>query len=203
MIIDSIKYYYINLEHRTDRNRHIVEQFQRFGINSYERIPAIQHECGHKGCSQSHILAIKTFIESEHEYCVVLEDDFEFVINVDQYKELLNKLESGNIDWNVVLLSANLKHFEDYNSFLKLCVESQTASGYMVKKQYASTLLENYTEGFNLFCSDNSDERKHSLDQYWKKLQGRDKKWFVFDPRCGRQMRGFSDIEKTITFYGC
>jgi GR25 family glycosyltransferase involved in LPS biosynthesis len=201
--MNSIRYYYINLDSRQDRNQHIINQFEKFGITNYERIPAIKNDYGHAGCTQSHILALQTFIVSQEPRCIILEDDFEFTVSKIKYNELLHKLEESHIDWNIVMLSGNIKKYQDYNDFLKICNDAQTTSGYMVNRNFSNTLLENYTEGFGLLMSDKRDQGKHCIDQYWKKLQTNNNKWFVFAPKCGRQMESFSDIEGRKTFYKC
>lgn len=193
---NSIKYYYINLDSRIDRNKHIINQFSEFGITNYERIPAIKESNGHIGCTKSHILAMETFIVSGLDRCIILEDDFEFTITQNIYNDLLLKLDN-NIDWNIVMLSGNIKQQKDYNDFLKICLNAQTTAGYMVNRKFSNILLENYAEGLNLFLSPKGNQGQHCIDQ------SEDNKWFVFSPRCGRQMQGFSDIEGRKTFYGC
>lgn len=202
--MNGIKYYYINLDSRVDRNQHIVDQFKKFRISDYERIPAIYDDYGYIGCAKSHILALQNFIVSGYDKCVILEDDFEFTIPPRKYYALLDSVEQECVDWNVILLSGNIIRSEPYNDFLQVCVEAQTTSGYMLNKRFASNLLVNYQEGLG-FLSIRSirNQNIHTIDQYWKKLQGEHNKWFLFTPKCGRQMMGFSDIEKKKTFYRC
>lgn len=200
MIRDS-KYYYINLDHRTDRNDHILNQFNKFNISNYERINAIQEDFGAIGCSRSHIVAIEKFINSDEEVCFVLEDDFQFVISPDRYNDLLHKLETSNIDWNIVLLAGNVLQASGYNEFLRTCLNAQTTSGYMLHKKFANLLLSNYIEGLNLLIE---FKKSHfCIDRYWKKLQKPRYNWFIFNPKCGKQLSGFSDIEHKKTNYNC
>lgn len=99
MSIPSIRYYYINLQHATDRRASAERQAVEFGI-PLERIEAIygkdldmsriegfnlaqrkrefiseltpnEHACIH-----SHLKALRTFVESGADYGVILEDDF-------------------------------------------------------------------------------------------------------------------------------
>lgn len=201
--MNDLIYYYINLEKRIDRKQHLINQFIKFNIDRYERINAIHHIIGHIGCTLSHIVAIEKFIQSDYNYAIILEDDFEFIISTEQYYNLLEKLYSSNLEWNIVLLSANIMKSKPYNDFLQTCIEAQTTSGYIVSKPFAKTLLQNYREGLDLYLSENGKQQLHSIDQYWKKLQGENSNWFIFNPKCGRQMRSFSDIENRETFYGC
>lgn len=203
MFYNSIHYYYINLDNRLDRKSHIVNQFDNFNIAQYTRIPAIPHSCGHIGCSKSHILALETFISSNNNIGIIIEDDFEFTISPEQYRDLLVKLCNLSIDWNVILLSGNIKQKEVYNNFLDVCIEAQTTSGYMVNKKFAQVLLNNFREGLSLYSSSKGCQSLHTIDQYWKKLQGKGYAWYIFHPKCGRQMRSFSDIEGREIFYNC
>ena len=52
--IDHI--FYINLDHRTDRDLEIQEELENYDIQGYERFPAILHDkIGGVGCGKSHI----------------------------------------------------------------------------------------------------------------------------------------------------
>ena len=200
MICDS-KYYYINLDHRSDRNDHMLKQFDIFNISNYERINAVKENFGAIGCTRSHIIVLEKFIESNDDFCFVLEDDFEFTVRPDQYNKLLTKLESSNIDWNVILLSANVLQGPGYNDFLRSCLNAQTTSGYIINKKYANTLLSNYIEGLNLLIE--TKNTKYCIDRHWKKLQKPENNWFIFMPKCGKQMLSFSDIESRKVNYNC
>jgi GR25 family glycosyltransferase involved in LPS biosynthesis len=55
---------YINLKHRTDRNRDILEQIKKINMTvPIHRINAVlEPMCGHIGCGKSHILALELAI---------------------------------------------------------------------------------------------------------------------------------------------
>lgn len=197
----NIKYYYINLKNRSDRNRHILNQFDKFNIKNYIRIDAIKNNFGHVGCSESHIIALKQFIDSSEDICIILEDDYKFIINPEKYAELLDKLDKSRLYWNIVLLAGNVLRSEPHNDFLNKCLNAQTTAGYMLNKMFAKMLLRNYEEGFGLLKKTKS--RKYCLDQYWKKLQKPENNWFIFNPKCGKQMSSFSDIERKNVNYNC
>jgi GR25 family glycosyltransferase involved in LPS biosynthesis len=200
-MLHNSKYYYINLDHRLDRNDHILAQFKKFNISNYERINAIKEDFGPIGCTRSHIIALEKFIQSGDDTCFILEDDFEFVITPEEYADLLNKLEVSNIDWNIILLAANVLQAPGYNNFLRTCLNAQTTSGYMVNKNYANVLLSNYLEGLYLLIE--SKHTKYCIDRHWKYLQKPKSKWYIFMPKCGKQLCGFSDIEGKKVNYNC
>lgn len=193
------KYYYINLDHRSDRNQFMVDQFKKFQISNYERIHGIKENFGHIGCSKSHILAIKKFIDSKEDICFILEDDFEFIIDQKTYNDLLDKLYLSHINWNMVLLAANVLQAPGFNNFLRTCLNAQTTAGYMINKKFATTLLKNYEDGLDLLIR--TKNTKYCIDQYWKKLQNKNNNWYIFTPKCGKQMAGFSDIENRRVDY--
>lgn len=194
-MFNVLKYYYINLSHRTDRNQHILEQFKSYNINNYERIEA---DTGNNrpvlGCAKSHILALNKFIDSNDDMAVILEDDFTFTIPVEQYNNLLNLLFKSDIDYNIVLLAGNIIKSKPYNTFLNYCVDVQTTSGYIITKKFASKLLNNFIE---------ASLKIKPIDRYWKHLQKLENNFFIFKPKCGRQRPDFSDIMKKKVNYRC
>lgn len=199
---DSIFYYYINLAHRTDRNDHMINQFKDYNITNYERIEAVKHTRPPIGCSSSHIITLEKFIQSQLDYCIIMEDDFQFTVQLSKYNQLLNILFSSDIDWNIVLLAGNVLKASKYNNFLKKCVDVQTTSGYLVHRKFANKLLDNYKTGKELF-EQKHNGNKYALDRYWKRLQNTPNKFFIFNPKCGKQLASYSDIQKKKTNYGC
>jgi GR25 family glycosyltransferase involved in LPS biosynthesis len=194
-MIDNILYYYINLDHRTDRNQHMIHQFKQYDISKYQRIEADKCD-GHasRGCTKSHINSLTAFIASGAEYGIIMEDDFKFCITPLRYRALLNQLFESAIDWNIVLLAANILKQKPFNNFLRYGLNVQTTAGYLVTKQYAPILLQTFQEAY---------DKKKIVDRYWKKLQKVENKFFIFLPKCGKQLAGYSDICKKKTNYGC
>lgn len=204
--------YYINLDHRTDRKTELLSELSNIGIPD-EKIVRISgvyiKDRGDVGCSKSHIIAIKKFIESGHDRCIVFEDDFEFIKkypNLETYFIPLHKAETDHgLIWDVILFAANDVDSESTKyPFLKKIHNSQTASGYMVSKSYAPTLLKNFEEGVKLLeDSYNTTAPKpenYAIDQYWKLLQKTDQ-WYLFEPKLGKQRKSYSDIEKGVVDY--
>ncbi|MDY6488861.1 glycosyltransferase family 25 protein [Acinetobacter faecalis] len=62
------------------------------------------------GCYLSHKKALETFVSSEHEYALILEDDLDIV---DNFNEILGQtfqyLETNILDWAVINVAANKK----------------------------------------------------------------------------------------------
>ena len=188
--------YYINLDHRTDRNEQFLNEMKKinFPSNKIKRISAIENNNGSIGCSSSHVKTLDEFINSPHNICIIFEDDFEFYnpININ----LMNKILNHN-DFDIICLSANDINSTDTNhSYLKKINNSQTTSGYIVTKKFAKEhLYKNFIDGLKLLKENQHLIHIYSIDQYWKLLQP-DNKWFVSNPKLGKQRESYSDILK-------
>ena len=196
--------YYINLDHRIDRNNSIINELNRinFPKNKIKRISAIKHERGEIGCSQSHIKILKEFINSDYNNCIILEDDFVFHRSENTIKNLFNQLFNNKIDYDIVMLSGNiLKHRNTDRVFLNKVDNGQTTSGYLLSKKFAQKLLDNFIEGEELLRNHNRNYYSiYAIDQYWKKLQ-ENSNWYIFKPTLGKQGESYSDIERVVTNY--
>jgi len=196
--------YYINLDKREDRKKDFLKEMEKIGIDSNKivRIPAIyMPEQGDLGCSKSHIKTLETFIKSPYKNCIIFEDDFEFTLNPDETINTINNFFENNINYDVLMLSSNdLVNPKDteYN-FLKKTLNSQTASGYIVNKNFARILLNNFKNGASLL-EKKYENKDYCVDQYWKSLQP-DRDWYVFNPKLGKQRESYSDIERKMVDY--
>ena len=200
--------YYINLEKRKDRKKHIEEQLKKIDYpkNKINRIDAINNKDGLTGCGLSHIKALKEGLNQNDEYIIILEDDFEWIHNKEKTLDIL-KNAVNNKDWNVILLSCN-GNSKKYNKYLNKVIDCQTASGYIIKKSYIPILLKLWKENINIrlkynINKNNSYKQYNShntaLDICWKKLQNNN--WFLTNPILGKQMKSYSDIEKKVVDY--
>jgi len=196
--------YYINLDHRTDRLENINNELNKTNIdkNKINRIAGVYNkEYGFIGCSQSHYNALSKFIESDinNKNCLILEDDFEFTVNQDEIDKMLNYV-FNNIHFDILMLSSNT--FESKNtthSYIDKILNAQTASGYIVNRRFAKILLNNYQEGLTLL-NKSKNPPDHAIDIYWKKLQPIFN-WYCLNPKIGKQMENYSDIEKKKVNY--
>ena len=78
------KIVYINLERRQDRREEIEQELVQYGLSG-ERFNAISHELGLAGCNLSHIQVLKDAEEANLENLLVLEDDFQFLVDTKIY----------------------------------------------------------------------------------------------------------------------
>jgi len=200
--IDAILY--INLEHRTDRNDHILEELAKLGdISKIHRIDAIKHTQGAIGCGLSHIKALEYALsQSEWKSVLIVEDDFTWKENMD-ISNMINALyQTSNFD--IGLLSHNpieLKCNDTTHPNIKKVLFSQTASAYVINHHYIPVLLNNMS---NAVASMQVHGVKHEncIDIYWGSLQSKDN-WYCIYPAIGYQYSSYSDIQGTVTNYEC
>jgi len=192
---------YINLDIRPDRRLHIENEIQwaNIPINKIVRLNAIKNEIGYIGCTLSHIACLEYAIKENLENILILEDDFTFKKNNEYIVNSINKIEEI-IDWNVILLSANLRNFSKKKENIYKVSNGKTTAGYIVNKNYFRILCERFKESLNNLIETN-DYSKFAIDVYWKELQERDN-WYTFFPTLGYQKQDYSDIEKRIVNYG-
>jgi GR25 family glycosyltransferase involved in LPS biosynthesis len=191
---------YINLEHRKDRKKNIEKQLKKVGFYNYQRFNAIKHERGNVGCATSHLECLKIAKKKNYPHVIIFEDDFEFFIGKNDFHRLLNHLQ--HFDYDVCMLAYNTDQInitKTSDPFLNRIKESQTASAYIVNKNYYDKLIETYKEGLTLLI-ETGNAPLYMNDMYWKKLQIEDK-WFCYKKRAGKQIQSYSDIEKKIVDY--
>jgi hypothetical protein len=206
--------YYINLDHREDRRNEFLEEMERMNVPSDKivRIPAVyKPKQGDWGCSLSHINTLEVFKMSGHKNCIIFEDDFTFVRNLDQINTVFQELFESDISFDICMLSYNI--FPDYliettyHFLMKAIRASQTTSGYMITQEFTDKLLSNYIESASLIEKSyefgKSYEIQHffCIDQYWNKVI-EDSNWYLITDRIGVQRKSYSDIEEEIADYG-
>jgi len=198
--IDHI--YYINLEHRVDRKKEFLYwlSLTDFPFEKISRIEAVYNkEFGTLGCGQSHIKALEEFIKSEHNNCIIYEDDYE-PVNKDHYWENFRRFFINNIEYDILLCSHNgLQSEKSEHEGFSQVIYSGTASGYLINKLFAPKLLENMKEAVTLLDS-TKNKYLYAIDVWWNKLF-KQAKVYCFKHRIGFQRGSFSDIEKKYENY--
>ena len=193
--------YYINLKHRTDRKKHILEQLSMINYpkTKIHRINATKNIDGATGCGLSHIKALTLAKNTQHkqDYIIILEDDYKWIYDMDKTMDILTNVFNQKVDWNVILLSCN-GYADKYNDYLDKVSSCQTTSGYIIKTNYIDTLIKLWDKDmkYRLQHHINSKSKEYTptcIDQSWKKLQH--DKWFITNPKLGLQIDSYSDIE--------
>jgi hypothetical protein len=201
--------YYINLEHRTDRRQQIEETLDALHVPAEKRvrIPGIYTEgFGILGCGLSHKLALETFLASSHSTCLILEDDFQATLDQNYCSYLLRSIFDQKVEFDVVMLAGKIfKEETTHWPFLRKVLDGQTASAFLITREFASKLVDCLGESTVLLKEwhDKTGERKHEYcnDIYWKKLQP-EARWYITVPKLGLQRESYSDNEARVTNYG-
>lgn len=198
--------YYINLEHRVDRLNNITNELNKTNItkDKINRIEGIYYKTfGILGCAKSHILALEQFILSNKDNCIIFEDDFIFTEEQSNINDLINNFFNQVKLYDILMLSSNIiKDIQTEYPFIVKILDAQTLSGYCVNKQYAPILLNNFKESIILL--ENYGKKLHNFcfDIYMKKLQP-SHNWYYINPKIGKQIKSYSDIENNIVDYNC
>ena len=202
--------YYINLDYRIDRKDNFLKWVLNSGfpLNKTHRISALYNDKGYIGCTMSHIKALETFINSNHKNCIIFEDDYE-PLDVYNFWNNIKKIKDNEVEFNIILLSYNdseLQISDSKHDFLKNVLFTYTASGYLINKDFAYVLLENFKECLTLCLEEekitNRNTEQYCIDVYWKKLM-KQYLFYCFYPRLGKQIESFSDILNKIVDYKC
>lgn len=192
---------YINLESRKDRLQEVNAELAKLGISNAERFNAIHTKTGSIGCTMSHIKCIEIAKERGYEQVFICEDDIHF-LDPDLFKKNLQKFhEDDEIMWDMLIVCGNnvppFMQVKDYCCRVFYC---QTTTGYIVKKHYYDTLIQNYKEGLHKLMREPENHRLYAIDMYWKTLQRQDY-WYMLTPLTVTQRAGYSDVEKRVVDY--
>lgn len=201
--MEDIVCYYINLKKDLDRKENIEFELSKvFSKNQINRLEAVSLTSPALGCSLSHIKCLTNFINSDKKYCIIFEDDFEFEIENDKITEAITQAIEANINlfllsYHSLVITLNLK---EKNGYLCPFSNGQTTASYMVNKEFANTLLENFKLSSSNLAK-GKDYSTFALDQYWKSVQTIENKVYACVPRLGKQKSFYSNIENKITDY--
>lgn len=193
---------FINLDHRTDRYQHAMQEFAKIGIEGYvERFSAVRTASGNIGCTMSHIKCLETAIHRNYPYVFICEDDITFT-NPELFMENLTKVyNNSNIEWDVLVVGGNTcPPFQPITDYCVRVFNVQTTTGYIVKQHYYQKLLDNFREGVNHLLREPEKKKIYSIDIYWKSLQMMDQ-WIIMIPLTVIQYIDYSDIEGQVVNY--
>lgn len=200
--IDAILY--INLDHRTDRNEHIRGEIKHIDptFSKTHRVSGVHvPNHGALGCSTSHCNALTMIMQhTEWNTCMILEDDFTFSSPLDAVNQIDTLFKELPI-FDVFLLAYNNVHMNSISTFINRVYSSQTTSGYIIQREYVSTLLDNFTTSRD-HLKQFGPSHAMCLDQYWKQLMPIDR-WYTLSKRIGYQYMNYSDIEQKVVYYRC
>ena len=196
--IDSI--YYINLNKREDRKKEFLDNFPSVDESRIIRVAAHEYpENGAVGCLMSHVTALSRALDDPGENILICEDDFT-IKDMNYCNRMLALLFKNISDWDVIMLGQNTIESEDtkYKSekgekIIRI-KNSQTTSGYIIKKSYIPKLLDIYSGDLTDYMR-TGKWGNYFTDKSWKVLQPGDK-WYSFSPTVAVQRPSYSDIQK-------
>lgn len=190
--------FYINLESRSDRKKHIESNILTLPFfSNLERMNAISHKEGRIGCSMSHIQCLKELQKLKDDYFLIIEDDLE-IKSSDNFTQFIQDFEKiKDQDWNIIVLGGTvchctLSHLQNFHNLYF----SYATTGYIVKKTYIPQLLENFEKS----CQNLIDrfDKEYYIDVYWNKLQVKGG-WYIHSKSFISQLHGYSDTENKET----
>ena len=191
-MLDNV--FYINLDHRVDRRKHVEDQLASLGWTKYTRLPAVRCKDGRVGCSMSHLKLLKMAKQRDLDYIVILEDDITFT-KPDLYNQMLSQFLEMGLEYDVLLLAGNIRPPLHYvKKFVRRVEKSYTTTGYVVRKHYYDTLIDNIKSGIRRLLASPHSHGQNAIDTHWFPLQKRDT-WLIFSPRTVTQLADYSDIE--------
>jgi GR25 family glycosyltransferase involved in LPS biosynthesis len=204
-MIDGI--IYINLDNRPDRKAEIINELRKMHFTKIYRIQAINdRQCGHLGCAKSHVLALKLAKNKGWYRFLIVEDDFVFKVNRQNFNETLTKFYLNCPNWGVFMLTSyHLKAIPFYQNIKKV-IYGSTAAGYIVNGSFVDILLQNFQEAIELlendvkqFIQKNPGKKKmttpYAIDVHWNQLQNRGY-FYISEPTFGNQSGSPSSIMK-------
>ena len=118
---------YINLENRADRKDLLMKELEKLNtdMSKVHKVSGVyMPKNGHKGCIQSHILALNMIKLNNWERVLILEDDAELDMEPEVINNLIMKsmeeLDTTHPEWNVIMLAtANKVIDRSYNKYNK------------------------------------------------------------------------------------
>jgi len=191
---------YINLDHREDRREYVLNELKKIGLVEPERFSAIKMPAGNVGCTLSHIRCLELAKSREWPHVFICEDDITFT-NPSVFLDSLKNFVDSNLVWDVLIIGGNnAPPFTIINSFCVRVQNTQTTTGYIVKKEYYDRLIANYKEGLANLMRESEKKKMFAIDVWWKQLQQRDR-WYLLTPLTVNQKYDYSDIEERVTDY--
>jgi hypothetical protein len=203
--------YYINLDYRRDRRFQVETEFNRLGIDSAVRIPAVFDKDGLTGCQKSHLLAIEND-PLKVNATWICEDDLLFLVDrttLDLYiKEFMES------DADILCLGGASRKNAEYSANLWRTFDFQTTSSYIIKDKFKNILADFWKVILDCRLNNSANPYKQqydnlevnkgdplALDQSWKVLQ-QSHIFVTPKTRCIIQRASYSDIEKQDVNYG-
>lgn len=200
--------YYINLEHRKDRNENMKQVFRELKIPEHKihRINAhYTKENGYIGSAMSHRDALKDGMK--YNKIIIFEDDAK--INKEGLVSFSKTLAHFGNNWDVIQLGGHGWETKSYSDFCRKCIKVTVTNAYAINSHMIPKLYDNSVNTIQALKEEMKDPKKHTsqynvkngkvvttdnaIDQTWTKLQS-SHKWYILEPKLIEQRGMTSDI---------
>jgi GR25 family glycosyltransferase involved in LPS biosynthesis len=181
---------YINLENREDRKKLFIEEIEKIGIdkNKLHKVSGVYiPKNGHKGCIQSHILALRIAQMNNWTTTCIMEDDIELTVSPEEFNnkidEIYKELNDKKIEWDVISFMVSNKEVSDTsNKFIDKLSFGTSALCYIIKKEYIPKLLSLFEHCQTMMTNEkwgiDDGHEPYALDQKWGELMKQDN-WYA------------------------
>lgn len=204
--IDHI--YYINLEKRKDRKKHIENELNKIdpGLKNTTRFNAIVYNGNFKntdkrnkgaiGCSLSHIEIAKIIKEKKYRNVLIIEDDFKLNISIQELNRLISYFFKEIKSYYFLLLGTHNLKYKEVNKELSYVKYTDCTTGYIINESILDDWIKTSTEKTNILIKTGKREG-NVIDDVWDKYN-KDGMRYTFDNnkrRIAYQIKSYSDID--------
>jgi len=197
---------YINLENRSDRKDLLMKELEKLNtdMSKVHKVSGVyMPKNGHKGCIQSHILALNMVKMNNWERVLILEDDAELDMSSEVTNNIIKKtieeLDREHPEWNVIMLATankvidkcnakNNKNNKNSISKNSIPIEINAADGTMlplkIEKLHSATtssayiVKKSYAKNIlNLFQNCNKNMSPDKMTSGGNEIWALDQKW--------------------------
>ena len=145
------KILYINLEHRKDRKKQILNEFKKMKIpeKKIHRINASHEKYnGHIGCAKSHLKSLRYAKQQKYKNVIIFEDDFIFTQNIETVNKRINEfLKKFKGKWDIIQLTTVFKNIKDIENVdnIKKVHRASTSSAYIINNHFYDKLIDTFS----------------------------------------------------------
>ena len=206
---------YINLENREDRKKELLGELEKLGIPSSKihKVSGIYiPDNGHKGCIQSHILALNMMKLNNWNNVMIIEDDVELTISAEEFRtQFQNMLDYLSVSGNepqfdvLMLATANatktpVDKINGLGNGIVRLTSATTSSAYIIKKHYVDKIIALFTYLNGMMDASkwsNGGHEEFALDQNWQAMQRNDM-WYAWQNDLIKQRNSASTINQYL-----
>lgn len=185
--------YIINLQTRYDRYIELLLELVKVQApldKIYRHIVVNDNnEASHINTSRQHIIIQDMFKNSDNKTCLIFEDDFSFIGDINHIWNSIDLFFKSSYDYEICFLSTS-KYYEKcpYDNILSHSKQACTnATGYILNKKTIEHVFQVNSEGFNLYLKNPNMGYEFCIDQYWRRLTKR----YFFKKKLGFQRINF------------